>query len=193
MYSFMIKRRKLLEKAIKNNYTIKETTLYLNTSYVNIDIALFEAKNTDYEFYLKALKNFNITEENHINKKTSGVIRSKNNIEKRLNIKFNTIDDFYKYIKDTAIYIIDNNLSLKNYAKKNNIPHPTMNFLLKQNLVKIDFNLYIKFMLYLEHRNITIINNTGKNLVKITNNIRIENEKYKNEILSLQEQLRKKK
>ena len=68
-----------------------------------------------------------------------------------------------------------------------------MNFLLKQNLVKIDFNLYIKFMLYLEHRNTTIINNTGKNLVKITNNKRIENEKYKNEILSLQEQLRKKK
>ena len=68
-----------------------------------------------------------------------------------------------------------------------------MNFLLKQNLVKIDFDLYIKFMLYLEHRNITIINNTGKNLVKITNNKRIENEKYKNEILSLQEQLRKKK
>ena len=33
MYSFMIKRRKLLEKAIKNNYTIKETILYLNTSY----------------------------------------------------------------------------------------------------------------------------------------------------------------
>ena len=115
MYSFMIKRRKLLERAIKNNYTIKETTLYLNTSYVNIDIALFEAKNTDYEFYLKALKNFNITEENHINKKTSGVTRSKNNIEKRLNIKFNTIDDFYKYIKDTAIYIIDNNLSNGRY------------------------------------------------------------------------------
>ena len=81
MYSFMIKRRKLLERAIKNNYTIKETTLYLNTSYVNIDIALFEAKNTDYDFYLKAFKNFNITEENHINKKTSGVTRSKNNIE----------------------------------------------------------------------------------------------------------------
>ena len=193
MYSFMIKRRKLLERAIKNNYTIKETMLCLNTSYVNIDIALFEAKNTDYEFYLKALKNFNITEENHLNKKTNGIIRSKNNIEKRLNIKFNTIDDCYKYIKDTAIYIIDNNLSIKNYAKKNNIPHSTVNFSLKQNLVKIDFDLYIKFMLYLEHRNITIINNTGKNLVKITNNIRIENEKYKNEILSLQEQLRKKK
>ena len=193
MYSFMIKRRKLLERAIKNNYTIKETMLYLNTSYINIDIALFEAKNTDYEFYLKALKNFNITEENHINKKTSGVIRSKNNIEKRLNTKFNTIDDFYKYIKDTAIYIIDNNLSLKNYAKKNNIPCSTINFSLKQNLVKIDFDLYIKFMLYLEHRNITIINNTGKNLVKIANNKRIENEKYKDEILSLQEQLRKKK
>ena len=193
MYSFMIKRRKLLEKAIKNNYTIKETMLYLNTSYVNIDIALFEAKNTDYEFYLKALKNFNITEENHINKKTSGVIRSKNNIEKRLNTKFNTINDFYKYIKDTAIYIIDNNLSLKNYAKKNNIPHTTINFLLKQNLVKINFDLYIKFMLYLEHRNTTMINNNEKKLIKIANNKRIENEKYKNEILNLQEQLRKKK
>ena len=47
-----------------------------------------------------------------------------------------------------------------------------MNFVLKQNLVKIDFDLYIKFMLYLEHRNTTIINNTGKNLVKIANNKR---------------------
>ncbi len=193
MYSFMMKRRKLLEKAIKNNYTIKETMLYLNTSYVNIDIALFEAKNTDYEFYLKALKNFNITEENHLNKRINGVIRSKNNIEKRLNTKFNTINDFHKYIKDTAIYIIDNNLILKNYAKKNNISCSTINFLLKQNLVKIDFDLYIKFMLYLEHRNITIINNSEKNLVKAANNKKIENEKYKNEILSLQKQLRKKK
>lgn len=193
MYSFMIKRRKLLEKAIKNNYDIKNTMLYLNTSYVNIDIALFEAKNTDYEFYLKALKNFNITEENHLNKKINGVIRSKNNIEKRLNTKFNTIDDFYKYMKDTAIYIIDNNLSIKDYAKENNISYSTVNFLLKQNLVKIDFDLYIKFMLYLERKNTTIINNAGRNLVKIVNNKRIENEKYKNEILNLQEQLRKKK
>ena len=48
-------------------------------------------------------------------------------------------------------------------------------------------------MIYLEHRKTIIINNTGKNLVKIANNKRIENEKYKNEILSLQDQLRKKK